>query len=440
MIDWNAVGNEATQILSQYLQIDTTNPPGNELQAAEFLAKLLSDRSLEYQIYNSAPQRANLIARLPGNGSADAIILLHHMDVVKADASRWSCDPFGGEIRDGYVWGRGAIDMKGAGIIHLLALDLLRQNNTARKRDIIYLAVSDEEMGSAFGVQWLLAHHWPKIQAEYVWDEGGFGLKNFFGPTVVFTVAVAEKQALWLRLIATGEPGHSGMPHGNNAAGTMVRALGRVLNHEMPIKLNEVSQAMFRGIADVMPFPKSFLLRHLHNPLVLSLARGGLMAEPPIAAMLHNTLSLTALHAGDKENVIPERAEAVLDVRLLPNESPDSFIKKLKAIIAEEQVQVEVIQYPEPTTTSTFNSEFFQTIAKVTAKLFPGSITVPMLTPGATDSCFFRQKGINTYGLFPAVITAEELACFHGIDERISLDNMRLGTRLVYEVLNDLCC
>ena len=164
------------------------------------------------------------------------------------------------------------------------------------------------------------------------------------------------------------------------------------------------------------------------------------MAEPPIAAMLHNTLSLTALNAGDKENVIPERAEAVLDVRLLPNESPDSFIKKLKAIIAEEQVQVEVIQYPEPTTTSTFNSEFFQTIAKVTAKLFPGSITVPMLTPGATDSCFFRQKGINTYGLFPAVITAEELACFHGIDERISFDNMRLGTRLVYEVLNDLCC
>ena len=199
--------------------------------------------------------------------SAGAIILLHHMDVVSADPARWSCAPFGGEIRDGYVWGRGAIDMKGVGVMHLLALDLLRRSNTPRKRDLIYLAVADEEMGSTHGAQWMLAHHWPEIEAEYVWDEGGFGLRDFFGPGVVFAVAVAEKQALWLRLVATGEPGHSGMPHANNANDTLVHALARVLDYETPLHLHKVTRAMFAQLAQVQPFPQSLLLRHLDNPL-----------------------------------------------------------------------------------------------------------------------------------------------------------------------------
>ena len=440
MTDWQAVGDEAAQILSRYLQINTTNPPGNERQAAEFLAELLRERGMEPKLYEPAPGRANLLARLPGDGGAGAIILLHHMDVVTANPARWSCDPFGGEIREGYVWGRGAIDMKGVGVMHLLALDLLRRSNAPRKRDILYLAVADEEMGSACGAQWMLAHHWPEIEAEYVWDEGGFGLRGFFGPDVIFTVAVAEKKALWLRLVAEGEPGHSGMPHADNANDTLVRALARVLDHETPLRLHKVTQAMFRGIADAMPFPQSFLLRHLDNPLAFALARGGLTAESSIAALLRNTLSLTILRAGSKENVIPGRAEAVLDARLLPGEDPDAFIEELEGVIADERVRVEVIQYPEPTTVSTHDSAFFRAIAEVTARLSPGSVTVPMLTPGATDSSFFRQKGINTYGLFPAIITPEDLAGFHGIDERISLDNLRLGTRITYDVLSEMCC
>ncbi|MDY7041991.1 MAG: M20/M25/M40 family metallo-hydrolase [Chloroflexota bacterium] len=439
MIDWQAVGDEAAQLLSRYLQINTTNPPGNESRAAEFLAALLRERGLEPKLYESAPGRANLLARLPGDGSGGAIILLHHTDVVPADPTRWSCDPFGGEIRDGYVWGRGAIDMKGAGIMHLLALHLLRHSSFPRWRDLIYLAVADEEMGSAYGVQWLLAHHWPEIEAEYVWDEGGFGLQGFFGPGVIFTVAVAEKQALWLRLVTEGEPGHGGMPHADNANDTLVRALGRVLDYQTPLRLHEVTQTMFRGIAGLMPFPSSFLLRHLDNPPIFALARGSLTAEPSVNAILRNTLSLTVLHAGSKENVIPERAEAVLDVRLLPGEDLDAFIEKLKAVVADERVRLEIIQYPEPTTISAYDSPLFRTIAGVTARLVPGSIAVPMLTPGATDSCFFRRKGINTYGLFPAIITPEELAGFHGIDERISVENLRLGTRIVYEVLKSLC-
>ena len=438
MINWQTVGDEAAQILSRYLQINTTNPPGNERQAAEFLATLLRERGMEPKLYASAPGRANLLARLPGDGSAGAIILLNHMDVVTADPTRWSCDPFGGEIRDGYVWGRGAIDMKGVGVMHLLALDLLRRSDAPRKRDLLYLAVADEEMGSAHGARWMLAHHWPEIEAEYVWDEGGFGLRDFFGPTVVFAVAIAEKQALWLRLVAEGEPGHGGMPHADNANDTLVRALARVLDYETPLRLHEVTRTLFARLAQVRPFPQSSLLRHLDNPLAFALARKALTAEPAISAVLRNTLSLTALRAGGKENVIPEQAEAVLDVRLLPGEAPDVFIKKIKTVIADERVRVEVIQYPEPTTISAYDSALFRAIAEVTARLVPGSITVPMLTPGATDSCFFRRKGINTYGLFPAIITPKELAGFHGIDERISLENLQLGTRIIYEVLSEV--
>ncbi len=438
MINWQAVGDEAARILSRYLQIDTTNPPGNERQAAEFLATLLRERGLEPTLSASAPGRANLLTRLPGDGSAGAIILLHHMDVVSADPARWSCAPFGGEIRDGYVWGRGAIDMKGVGVMHLLALDLLRRSDAPRKRDLIYLAVADEEMGSTHGAQRMLAHHWPEIEAEYVWDEGGFGLRDFFGPGVVFAVAVAEKQALWLRLVAEGEPGHSGMPHANNANDTLVHALARVLDYETPLHLHKVTRAMFARLAQVQPFPQSLLLRHLDNPLAFALARKSLTAAPSVNAILRNTLSLTVLRAGGKENVIPEQAEAVLDVRLLPGEDPDGFIGKLKTVIADERVQVEVIQYPEPTTISTYDSTLFRAIADVTARLVPGSITVPMLTPGATDSCFFRRKGISTYGLFPAIITPKELAGFHGIDERISLENLQLGTRIIYEVLSEV--
>ncbi|MDY6875936.1 MAG: M20/M25/M40 family metallo-hydrolase [Chloroflexota bacterium] len=439
MIDWQAAGHEAARLLSRYLQINTVNPPGDERQAAEFLATLLRVRGLEPQLYASAPGRANLVARLPGDGSAGAIILLHHMDVVPADPARWTCAPFGGEIRDGYVWGRGAIDMKGVGMMHLLALDLLRRNDAPRKRDIIYLAVADEEMGSAYGVQWLLNSHWPEIEAEYVWDEGGFGLRDFFGPSVVFTVAVAEKQALWLRLVAAGEPGHGGMPHANNADDTLVRALARVLDYEAPLSLHKVTRDMFARLAQTQPFPQSLLLRHLDNPLAFALAQKPLTAEPSISAILRNTISITGMRAGSKENVIPEQAEAVLDVRLLPGEKPDVFIEQLEAIIADGRVRVEVIQHPEPTTISACDSALFRAIAEVTARLVPGSVTVPMLTPGATDSCFFRRKGVNTYGLFPAIITPEDLDGFHGINERISLENLRLGTRIIYEVLDEMC-
>ncbi|HEY5158304.1 MAG TPA: M20/M25/M40 family metallo-hydrolase [Anaerolineales bacterium] len=438
MIDWNAIGDEAAQLLSSYLKIKSVNPPGDERETAEFLTAQLRQRGLEPKIYISTPNRVNLLARLPGDGTKKPILLYSHMDVVEADPQRWSCDPFGGEIRDGYVWGRGAIDMKGMGIMQLLALDLLQCHHPNRSRDIIFLATADEEKGGGYGTRWLIENQWPEIEAEYVWDEGSFGLQDFFGPTPVFTVAVAEKKELWLKLIAHGEPGHSGMPHDNNAANILVHALERVRTLNSKYELNPVTRMMFLKIGEIMPFPKSFLLKNLHNPLIFHLMQSALTSDPTIAAMLKDTLSITVLRAGGKENIIPDSAEATLDIRLLPDRTPEAFLANLKKLITDKRVDIEVIQSPEPATISDVNTEFYQTLSDVLKEVVPASITAPMLTPGTTDSCFFRSKGVNSYGLFPAILTPDELVRFHGIDERISIENLRLGTRITYQVLHEM--
>jgi len=438
MIDWNAVGAEAAQILSGYLKIRSVNPPGDERETADYLSKLLQERGLTAKIYPSAPTRANLLARLPGNGSKKPILLLHHMDVVTADPERWSCDPFSGDIRDGFVWGRGAIDMKGMGIMQLLAVDLVQRQLKDRTRDILLLAVADEEAGGEYGTQWMIQNHWDEIQSDYVWDEGSFGLKDFFGPIPVFSVSVAEKKNLWIRLVASGEPGHSGMPHANNAANILLRSLERVLALNSKYQLNPVTTAMFQQIGKMMPFPRSFLMQHLDNPLVFRMIQPALAANPTIAAMLKNTLSITVLRAGEKENMIPDRAEATLDIRLLPDIDPQGFLEQLKQLIADDRVRIEIIQLPEPAATSDFKSEFYRSLTRVIHNLAPESITTPMLSPGTTDSCFFRRKGVDCYGFFPAIVTPDELTRFHGIDERISIDNLRLGTQMIFEVLSEM--
>ena len=439
MINWNTITDEAAQILSDYLKIQSLNPPGDERETAEFLSNLLSERGLKAKTYTSAPNRINLLARLPGDGSKKPILLYNHMDVVEANPEFWSCDPFGGEIRDGYVWGRGAIDMKGMGIMQLLALELLQRYHPERTRDIIFFAAADEEKGGAHGTQWMIENHWSEIEAEYIWDEGGFGLQDFFGPTPVFTVAVTEKKDLWLKLIAHGDPGHSGMPHDSNAANILLKALNQVLKLNAKYEVHPVTKMMFAEIGNIMTFPKSFLLKNLQNSIIFRLIQPVLTSDPTIAATMKDTLSITVLRAGSKENVIPDRAEATLDIRLLPDRDPAVFLKKLKKLIDDERVEIDIVQYPEEATISDMNSEFYQTLGGVLKELVPESITAPMLTPGTTDSCFFRRKGVNCYGLFPAIIDPGELAGFHGIDERISVENLRLGIQITYEVLRRMC-
>ena len=328
--------------------------------------------------------------------------------------------------------------MKGMGIMQMLALDLLQRYHPRRSRDIIFFSAADEEEGGKLGTQWMIENHWADIETEYVWDEGGFGLQGLFGPRPVFTVAVADKKDLWLKLVAHGEPGHSGIPHADNAINILMRALERVRTLKSAYELQSVPRRMFADVGAILPFPKSLLLKNLGNPFFFRLALPSLTASPTIAAMLKDTMSITVLKAGGKENIIPDRAEAVLDLRLLPDRNPETVLDELQNLIHDKAVDIEILQAPQPAVISDMDSELFHTLAKVSRELAPGSITTPMLSPGTTNSSFFRQKGVKCYGLFPAIINSSELARFHGIDERISIENLRFGTRMIYQVLRTM--
>jgi len=251
--------HEAVELLSKYLRVDTSNPPGNEDRAVGFFADILDAEGVTYKIYEPRPGRASLRAVLPGTGEAGPLILLNHTDVVPARAEEWSFDPFGGVVEGGYVKGRGALDMKGQGIMELLALLDIKRRGIRPVRDIVFLAVADEEAGSRWGVEYLLEHHPEDFQADLVLNEGGFGLKNLLPEQTVMMVSTAEKGVCWLRLTREGPPGHGSLPHGRNTLEKLVQALSRLLSEDQPVRITPVVERYFKGLGrgwDFLgPFP-----------------------------------------------------------------------------------------------------------------------------------------------------------------------------------------
>ena len=424
-----------------YLKIKSINPPGNELETAEFLGQALSERGMDSRIYPSGEQTSQFVCPPAwGRQQETRYCYITTWMLLKPIRSAGPDDPLrwghSGWLRLG-AWGDG-YERHGHHAAHGTAI-LLRQHHPDRTRDIIFLATADEEKGGKFGTQWMIEHHWSEIEAEFVWDEGGFGLRDFFDQRPVFTVAVAEKKDVWLKLIAHGEPGHSGMPHENNAADILLRALTKIMALNAKFELHPVAARMFAAIGSLKTFPQSFLLKHLNKPLIFRLLLPTLKKDKTISAMLRDTLSITVLRAGEKENIIPERAEATLDIRLLPDRDPQVFVDQLIKLIGDSRVEIEFLQLPQKRVVSGLNTEFYQTLSEVLREQVSESISAPLLSPGTTDSSFFRQLGVQAYGLVPAILTPDELERFHGVDERISIDNLHLGTRIIYDVLVRMC-
>jgi acetylornithine deacetylase/succinyl-diaminopimelate desuccinylase-like protein len=439
--DWETIREDAAATLSRYVQFDTSNPPGNEKPAALWLRGQLLERGItsDVTLHEPAAERAVLVGRIEGAETLKPLVLNHHMDVVPADPAQWSHPPFGGDVAEGYVWGRGAIDTKCLGVIHLLALEQLIRGGATFRRPIVFLAVSDEETGGALGMRWLVEHHLDELDPEWVWDEGGGGfvLKEF-GNRPMFGISVAEKQIQHLRLIATGESGHGSMPHDDNANVTLLRALERILRPR-PMRINDVTAAMFREIGRSQGFPLSLLLRHVDNPLILKLVGRRLAANRRINAMLRDTISLTTLESGYKINVIPERAEAGIDCRLLPDTDAAQFHRWLNMTIADERVKVEEMETSAPTSISPIGDPFFETVRRVVVRHVPEAIVFPLQTPGGTDSRYLRARNVPGYGFGPFVLEMGELNRVHGIDERISIENLVLGVKIACDVIEELC-
>jgi acetylornithine deacetylase/succinyl-diaminopimelate desuccinylase-like protein len=440
-IDWAGLETEAAGLLARYIQFDTSNPPGNEAPAVEFLAGILRQRGFEPRLIESAPGRANLITRLstPSGATAPPCLLYTHADVVPAEAAGWSAPPFGGQLKDGFVWGRGAVDNKGLGIIFVQALTLLKQYGPPLNRDIILLIAADEETRGDAGVAWLLDHHADLIEAEYVWDEGGVGLHRSADPIpYLYQVAIAEKGALTVKLLARGRPGHAAVPGLDNPHDHLIRALSRVQRWQQPVQLNEVMAEMLGRLAPYQAFPRSRLYARARSALLWPLLRRSLAADLYFAPLIRNTINLTMLRGGHKSNVIPAEAEATLDIRLLPGEDPDTMLADLRAIINDPKVSVMAEEMPiaQPVTPS--DTAFFQALSETLQALGPAGLVTPYLSPGTTDSRFFRQAGMRAYGFVPMILDAGELNRIHGVDERVSTANLRWGAQVVFETLRRL--
>jgi len=429
-IDWKEVTEEATDLLCRYIAIDTSNPPGNEEAAALFLADILRREGLESQLYRAAPSRANLSARLPGDGSKRPLILLNHTDVVPAEPPFWQEPPFAGTIRDGVIWGRGALDMKGLAVMELMTFLLLKRHGIALKRDVVFLALADEEAGGDVGIEWMDRHHPEVMDAEYVLNEGGYGFTELLGVRrPIFNCSIGEKGPLWLKLRAQGTPGHGSVPHDDNSLERLVRALYRIQRWQHPITVLPETEMYLRGLHE-----GGFLAEMPGEGALAQAAQ----VNPVIRAVLTNTVSVTTCTAGYKHNVIPALSEASLDCRLLPGQSAEAFVEEVRSIIDDPKVEIEEV-YRSETVSSPVQTELFSILGDVIRERVQNALVLPSISPGFTDSRIFRQRGVVAYGLIPVLLEPVEAATIHGHNERISIENLRLGTQFLFETVRRVC-
>ncbi|MDH5563653.1 MAG: M20/M25/M40 family metallo-hydrolase [Nitrospirota bacterium] len=414
-VDWKPTVGEAVGTLQQYLRFNTTNPPGDVTGAADFLQDIFEREGITVKRYEAAPGKINLSARLKGTGDGKPILLLHHMDVVPADASRWdSVDPFGGEIKDGHIWGRGAIDMKGTGVLQLYAFLTLARQKVPLNRDVIFMAVNDEEIGGTMGTRYMLDHHYDELDPEYILDEGGIGSREIFvNGKLVFGISVAEKRALWLRLTARGIAGHGSQPHAQNPNDKLMHALNRLFSQPFPTVPNPVLDALVSRLGPLSPNQFTNAIRQ-------------------------TTVSLTSLRSGvgdpPKANVIPSLAVATLDTRLLPGMDAEAFLVEVKSRLGDE-IDVEVIHPASQSVVTPHDTAMFRALSSAITRHHPDATVVPMIIPYGTDSRMFRLRGAKCYGILPLVLSAELIASIHGDAERIPVDQFETGIRIYYESL-----
>ncbi len=428
MLNWPAVHREALDIFVRYLQIDTSNPPGNEKPAARFLGALCEAEGIETEYIETAPNREILVARLRGDGSKRPLMLCNHTDVVPVEAQYWDMPAFEGIVQDGKVYGRGAVDMKGCGVMQLIAFLLLKRQGVKLKRDIVFCAVPDEEAGSDWGMVWLCEHRPDVVDVEFELSEGGGGTTRFGREEAkLFSVATNEKDICWLRLTAVGRPGHGSVPHAENSAVYLVQALNRLIDWERGLTFTPDTEAYITRLAEAGLMPplsdRAAVEERVKN-------------SPELLAMFINTLNLTMLDAGIKANVIPAKSEAVIDCRLLPGQSKADWMERVRERIADDRISVELYSpdQGEPARVD-WDTELFRTINAVVKEAMEDAIVVPGMTIGGTDNRFLRELGIPAYGFIPCLLSPEERRGFHGNNEFLTIDNLNMGCELMYEIV-----
>jgi acetylornithine deacetylase/succinyl-diaminopimelate desuccinylase-like protein len=443
------IRDEATNFLSEFLKINTTNPPGNETAAAKFVANYLKKAGLECEVLESAPGRGSVITRIKGKAKAPSLLLLSHLDVVPAIEKEWTVPPFSGTVKDGYVWGRGAIDCKSLVVDEALVMKLLKKENLVPEGDIIFAATADEEKGGKYGVEWLVNNCAHKIKTDYVINEGA-GYSYPAKSKHVFTVQTAEKGVNWLRIKSKGRPGHGSIPGAaDNAVLRMAKVVETLGTYRSKIRVVPTVKLMIQGLAKHQSIPSQLSSSLLANPqladkILDNMAKKDSASAEFFRATLRNTIAPTIIKGGIKENIIPSECEAAFDCRILPGETSESLLREMKRVLSAAEIEMDKLEFEftqtgEPSE-SDMNSPLYTTIRETLQKLEPRSEVVPFMTTGGTDSRFLRRLGSICYGFRP-VKTDMPLDTFlrltHGIDERISIDNLVFGTSALYELAKE---
>ncbi len=426
------------ELLQQLIRFDTTNPPGNEAECIAYLRRLLEDAGCDVELYAKDPARPNLLSRLRGRGDRAPLLLQGHVDVVTTVAQDWTRAPFGGELVDGWVWGRGALDMKGGVAMMVSAFLRAATDSVELPGDVVLAVLADEEAGGDFGAKFLVEQHAHLFEGvEYSLGEfGGFTLE--IAGRHIYPIQVAEKQICWLKATVPGRGGHGALPQ---RGGTMAR-LGKFLTDldrkRTPVHVTPVARAMIEAIADAVPRPTRDVLRALLRPRLTDRMLPLLKERArPMEGLLRNTVNATIIHAGEKVNVVPASVEVELDARALPGFGPDEVIAEVQALVGDD-IDLELIRHdagpPAP------RLDQYEALAGILRELEPGAIPVPMLQGGVTDARFFARLGIQNYGFLPLRLPGDFrfTTLVHAADERVPADAIEFGTEAVFRALQRL--
>ncbi len=422
------------------LRLDTSNPPGNEKLVADYLARVFDQENIPYEVVESAPGRANIVARLSIGRPEHGLLLSAHSDVVPADPASFRYPPFSATMADGFIWARGTIDMKYMMAYNLAVMLTVKRHEIPLKRDLVFAAVAGEETGCQYGSLFLAEKHPELVRSEYCLTEMG-GLAFEIGKKRFYPIQVAQKGFVWLRVTTRGKQGHGSVLREHYATRDLVAALARLKTGKLGFRLTDATIGMLQGIGRALPMFLGGVLQGLRNERLAGLMNRYLLKDPELSAYftaaLNDTVTITALSGGNQANVVPETAFALLDVRFLPGRSTQDIIAQIGSLLGPG-VEIEVLHKAEPYE-APMESELTAAITRAVKRMDPTASTVPYLLSGYTDAIAFQKLGIKTYGFGPLPLPKglQASSLVHGIDERIPVEGFRFGVSIFVPMVLD---
>jgi acetylornithine deacetylase/succinyl-diaminopimelate desuccinylase-like protein len=429
-------------LLRELIRANTSNPPGHTQLVDDILAPKFRALGFDVKIIPTPDSgKAHIIARLHGDGSKRPLLIAAHADVVGVERDKWSVDPFEGVVKDGYVFGRGAIDVKGGMAVFARAVMMLAERKVPLARDVIFLSEADEESGGPYSTEWLAKEHWSDIDAEFALNEGGWIMKGDDGHVRYVSISTADKLSVPLTITARGTSTHSSMPRPDNAIFALARAMAKISAYETPLAVTPSTRRFFLALAKTSAPPMSGYYRDVvgNDPAKARRADSVVSRDPLLHALLRNTIAPVIINGGFRNNVIPGSAQATINFRMVPGNDPAALVETLKKLVGDPGLEFSIgsrVYSGAPESSDT--TALFRALEKEAHATFPGAEVTPYLFQASTDAAAWRSRGVPVYGIYPYPIDADELTRMHGNDEKVSIKSLQQGTEMIYRTLVDV--